>query len=241
MTKLAIRNALNATFTGKGAVTRKNAFIAIAPHAYSEGLSRAELVATIRNALGKSPTPADVKLAKSEYVIGRIAARLAPAEFGKGTFDSVAKVGKAREWVELYAAPVQDGKAARKLRKGQLGRRPIAVQRAIRAAEEAWSQLLAECGHGKAQTQGERNAKKRAPAMAGSTARGKGATPVHSDLIQPAKAPTADDACQHVTLQAASLLAFANKNAALLPTDFGTAIKAFKKAIDKADGERRLK
>lgn len=243
MTKTITRNAFNIVITGKGSTARKASFIGIAPHAYSEGMSRAASVAMIRNALGKSPTADDIKVARGEYVIGRTAARLAATDLPKGMTDAADKLAKAREFVELYAAPAKDGTTPRKLRKGQLGRRTVAVQRVIRASEEAWSQVLAECGFGNAQTQGERNAKKatRAPAMKGTTARGAApTTPAHSDLIKPEKLATADEACRHVNMQAASLLAFCNKNAALLPTAYGTAVKAFKRAIDVADGERRV-
>lgn len=235
---LIVRNAFNMTVKGKGAQARRDAFIAIAPHAYSEGMSRAQVVATIAAALGKSPTDGERAIAKSEYVIGRATARMPAYEMPKGIVDAADKLAFVRELVELYAAPVKDGVTPRPLRKGMKGRRTVAQQRVIRAAEEAWSQVLAETGHGKAQTQGQRNAAKakgRAPAMAGSTARGKGSapTPTHAELVKPVTAKSAADCVDHVVTQLAQLLAFTNKHAKLMPAGLASVIIHAKKEADK--------
>lgn len=235
-----VRNAHNVVVTGKGAQARKLAFVDIAPHAYSEAVSRVAVIASLKVALGKTPSESDIRVAKGEYVIGRSAARLAVSDLPKGTATAIDKLNVARELVELYAAPPKDGVATRKLRKGQKGRRTIAQHRVIRAAEEAWSQVLAEVGVGKAQTQGERNAKKRnpAPQMAGARG-GKASKETLSQLATPAKPLTADDACGHVVLQMAALLAFCNKNAKLIPAGLASAIIAAKKAVDTEEALRQ--
>lgn len=230
------------TLKGKGKAARELAFMQVAPLAMIDTLGRADMIANLRIALGSNPSEGELKTAQVETTIGRVAARLPVAELPKGCTDDSARLEFARDLVLFYAAPAQEGKQARKLRAGQKGRRSVTQHKVIRAAEEAWSQIKAELGAGAAQTQAERNKAKakatRAPSMAGS---GKGASkdavPSHSELVQPGKPLTADDACAYVTTQAATLLAFANKNAKLLPTDFGAAIQAFKSAINAAANE----
>ena len=73
--------------------------------------------------------------------------------------------------------------------------------------------------------------------MAGATAKGKAgkpAAPTHSQLVAAPKPMTQDDACAYIMTQASALLQFANKNAKLVPADYGKAIQAFKAAINKA-------
>lgn len=230
------------TLKGKGKAQREQAYMKIAPLSFVENLSRVETITNLRVALGASPSETEQATARNEWIIGRVASRLPAGEFPNGTADSIDKLEHARDLVLFYAAPVKEGTKARKLRASQKGRRSAVQQRVVRAAEEAWSQVKAELGHGAAQTQKERNAKKatRAPAMAGSTARGKGTTPEHSQLIKAPAPLTEADAVQHIVTQGASLLAFANKNAKLVPTDIGTAVRAFKRAIDKAASEFQL-
>lgn len=241
MTAILIRNALTISLKGKGSQGRKLAYLDIAPTAYSEGVSRVAVIAAVKLALGKTPTDSDRAVARAEYVIGRAAARMPATELPKGTTDASAKLIAVRELVELYAAPPKDGVASRKLRKGQKGRRSVAQHKVIRAAEEAWSQVLADCGIGAAQTQGERNTKKRAPQMAGSTGRGKkDSAPTHSELVAgPKPIATQSDFMAHVALQSAALLAFCNKNAKHSMTDTALAIKALHKVAmtDKALAE----
>lgn len=232
--------------SGKGKAARTSAYMQIAPLSMIDTLGRSDFIANLRVALGASPTVAEVKAAQEETTIGRVAARLPAGEFPKGTTDDSAKLEFARDLVLHYAAPVAEGTKAKALRKGQKGRRSIIQHKVIRAADEAWSQIKAELGLGAAKTQAVKNAQKatRAPSMAGS---GKGvagsATPTHQELVKPATAMTANEACSYVMTQAATLLAFANKkdNAKLLPTDFGLAIQQFKTAINKAANERALR
>lgn len=54
-----------------------------------------------------------------------------------------------------------------------------------------------------------------------------------TETVVPA-APTAKDATAHIDLQVASLLAFAEKNAAVLPVTYRTALVACAKALQKA-------
>lgn len=233
------------TLKGAGKAKREMAYMQIAPAAMIETQSRGDLIAYLRTALGASPSEMETKTAQTETIIGRVAARLPASEFPKGTNDDDARLIYARDLVLFYAAPAQEGKKARALTKAQKGRRTVTQHRVIRAADEYWSQIKAELGLGKAKTQGERNAAKaKTRATSGNPVRGDGkgdAKPAHSELVQPGKAMTADDACAYVTTQAATLLAFANKHAKVLPTDFGAAIQAFKSAINKAANEHELR
>ena len=249
---------------GAGKAKREAAYQQIASLAYVEQLSRADTIEAIRAALGKSPTEAEIKAAQQEYIIGRVAARLPATEMLKGMSarDDAARMDCARLLVTSHASPPVEGKAARKLRKGQLGRRSIVQHKVIRAADEAWSLVKAELGMGEARTQAEKNKR----ATKATPVRGKAApaaAPTHSELAQPG-APThselaqpgapmdselaqpgapmdSDSAVQHVMTQAASLLQFANKHAKHLPTDFGTAIQAFKKACNEAGNAHELR
>lgn len=213
---------------GKGAVERNTAYSSVSAFAYIEGKSRAETIDTLRKALGNKPSPDAIEACKVQYVIGRVAFKL--ADKAKGIVEHIAF---AEDVVTSYAAPVKDGVKARPLRKGQKGRRTIEQHKAVRAAEEAWSQVKAELipTASNAKTQAERNKAKRGTKSVPTNA----TAPTHSELVKPATALTPVEARQHMVTQAASLLAFANKNAALLPTDMGTAIRAFHKAIAKAE------
>lgn len=238
---------------GKGKAQREAAYMQIAPLSFVEALSRNESVANLRVALGVSPSADEVKAAQVEWVIGRVASRLPADAFPKGDMSNSAKLEHARNLVVSYASPAQDGKAARALRKGQLGRRTVTQHKVIRAAEEAWSLIKAELGQGNAQTQAQRNALKsdsvkgKGAAMAGA---GKGkrndlsaatTTPTHAELVKPSVALSEDDACSYIMTQAATLLAYANKNAKVIPTDFGAAIQALKSAVNKAENARQVR
>lgn len=236
---------------GAGKAKREAAYISIAPLAMVDTMGRTALISALRDALGNKPTEAETKAAQQEVTIGRVAARLPASEFPKGCTDNASKLEHVRLLVCNYAAPVQDGKKPRALRAGQLGRRSILQHKAIRAADEAWSQIKAELGLSAAQTQKERDAlkKTRAPhgkvsQVAASTVSQSGkkgsAKPTHSELVQPAKPMTADDATNHVSTQAALLASYANKYAKVLPADFGTAVLAFKGAINKAMNDYAL-
>lgn len=216
--------------------TRDTAFRTIHVHAYNESLSRSDLIDTLRKALGKMPTVQELDIAKREYVIGRVAGRL-PA----GKLDHEAREAQARELVTLYAAPAKDGVKARPLAKGMKGRRTPEQHKAIRAAEEAWSQVKAEVApeQSKAQTQAQRNAAKRGtkstPPITSTAKAAPAANLAHPELVKAPQEMTPADARAHMVAQASALLSFANKYAGQLPTDFGAAARAFKKAIDKAE------
>ena len=228
-----------ANVKGKGAAARLAAYEAIAPKAYVDGMSRAELIGTINAALGMerergmAPTEEQLESAKREYVIGRAAQRLADGEYPKANMAGGDKLHFMRQLVTQYAAPTPDGKKAKALRSGQVGRRSIAQHKAIRAAEEAWSLIKAETGYGQAMTQSARNASKSDASKARGTKAPGTATPNTTQLATPAKALTADEACQHVASQLATLQLFCNKNAKLIPAGLGAVIIAAKKACDR--------
>lgn len=222
-------------FKGKGAILRNTALQGIASLAYVEGKSRADVIAQLRIVLGSKPSPADLSATALEYVVGRVAQKL--ADSSKPVVDQLAF---ARQLVTQYAAPSKDGVKVKALQRHQIGRRTPEQHKAVRAAEGAWYLVNGELGFGTAQTQGEKN--KRQAAAAGSTKRGKdkSAPPTHSALVQgtaPAKNKT--EACSTVFTLAASMLAYANKNAATLPVEYGLSIKRFHGAIADLEAARR--
>ena len=232
------------TIKGANKAARETAFLSIAPLSYVEAKSRTETIANLRVALGKAPSADMLKVAQQEYAIGRIAQRLTTLPKGVAD-DGGSRLEFARDLLLHYAAPAKDGVAARKLRKGQKGRRTIDQHKVCRAADEAWSQIKAELGLGAAKTQAERNKAKRSPApqMAGATNKGAagkdaagkaGAGVTHSELVKADGPMTADAAREYLNSMAATLLAFGNKHAAIIPTDYGTAIRVFKTSCDKA-------
>lgn len=247
MTIQTISNPVYAV-KGAGKAKRELAYCTIAPLAMVETMGRTALIASLRDALGNKPTEADIKAAQQEVTIGRVAARLPASEFPKGCTTNADKLEHVRLLVCNYAAPIQDGKKPRALRAGQLGRRSIVQHKAIRAADEAWSQIKAELGLSAAQTQKERDALKKTRAPHGATSqvaksagkKGSAAKPTHSELVQPAKPITADEATNHVSTQAALLASYANKYAKVLPASFGTAVLAFKGAINAAMNDYAL-
>jgi hypothetical protein len=224
-------------FKGRNAVVRNAALAGVATFAYAEGTARADIVARLKAALGNKPSADEVAACARQYVIGRAAQKLAADECMKGK--SVAEmIAFATLLVTSYASPLKDGVKAKKLRKGQLGRRSVAQHKAIRASEEAWSQLKAEVvpALSNAQTQTERNGKKRSTNSNPVRGAGKaGAGLTHSELVKPDGKPhTKESATEYVGAMAATLLAFSNKHAKVMPSAYGTAIVAFKKAIEAA-------
>lgn len=224
-------------FKGRNAVIRTTALEGVATCAYVEGKSRADTISVLRIALGNKPSADEVAAVARQYVIGRTAQKLsADASMdGKTVADIIAHAARL---VTSYAAPLKDGVKAKKLRAGQLGRRTVAEHKAIRASEEAWSQLKAEVlpALSTAQTQSERNAKKRSTNSNPVRGAGKAGTSLtHSELVKPDGKPhDRKSATEYVGSMAATLLAFSNKHAKVMPTSYGTAIVAFKKAIELA-------
>jgi len=235
---IAAPAVLTVKLTGKGASARTAAFMCIAVDSYMAESQRGAMIATLSKALGNAPTDAQLANARQEYVVGRSAFRLPAGELPKGCTQPIDRIEHARKLVTLHAYPTAEGSKPKKLRAGKVGYRSAAQHRVIRNAEESWSQVLAELGHGKAKSMAERNADKRAPQMPGSTAKGKGkgkaAAPSHAQLVTPAKPLNASEAVQHIVTQASALLQFSNKHAKLIPADFGTAVQAFKSAVNTA-------
>lgn len=225
-------------FKGRNAMIRNTALAGVAALAYAEGQSRADMVSRLKLTLGNKPTADEVAAVARQYVIGRTAQKLASATPDKSVADMLAF---ALDLVTRYAAPLKDGVKAKKLRAGQLGRRSPEQHRAIRASEEAWSQLKAEVVPtlSNAKTQAEKNAAKRGtnntPARGEDKAKpqtaGTGVT--HSELVKPDGKPMdRKSATEYYVGMAATLLAFNNKHAKVSTTGFGQAIRAFKKAVD---------
>ncbi len=233
MTKTLNRTAI-IVCKGKGKAQREAAFIAIAPLSFVEDTSRSQSISNLRAALGASPSDNDRTVARREWIIGRVASRLPAGELPRKDMPSIDKLEHARKLICDYASAPKDGVAPRKLRKGQLGRRSPMQERVVRNAQEAWSQVAAELALGNAKTQGERNKAKRAPQMAGSS-KGKASPPSHSVLVKPVTPVDALEARAALMHMASTALAYANKHAKLIPTDYAKAVRAFKTAIIAAD------
>jgi hypothetical protein len=216
-------------FTGKLKVVRQAAFAGVASLAYAEGKSRADTITQLRLTLGAKPTENDVAACRIEYIVGRVAQRFADVDLPSPTLDVAGRIAHARNVVTLYAAPVADGVKANKLRAGQLGRRTVSQHKIIRAAEEAWSQVKAELGIGAAKTQAVKNKAKRAPQMSkeGAKASTVGTGITHTELVKADGPMDKATACQYLESMAATMLAFCNKHAAVLPTDYGMSVKRF--------------
>lgn len=236
----AISNALAPfVFKGRNATIRTTALAGIASLAYVEGQSRADTIAQLRIVLGAKPSEDEVKAAALQYVVGRTAQRLSSEAAYKG-FSVADLIARALQLVTVYAYPLQDGVKETKLRKGKIGRRTPSEHRAIRAAEEAWSQVKAEVvpSQSTASTQKERNARRSTKNTPVRGAKGKSTAPsglTHSELVKgDGKPHDRESATQYIEQMAATLLAFANKHAKVLPLDYGTAVQAFKVAITAA-------
>lgn len=225
-----IKPAAPYAFKGRNAALRGTALAGVASLAYTEGKSRGETITQLRLALTAKPTPSDIEAAKVEYMAGRVAQRL--NDTGKSIAEQLTR---ARSLITQHAAPAKDGAKKNALRKGQIGRRNPAEQAAVRAAESAWSLLKADIGLSDAKGMA---AKKRAPSMAGS---GKGSkTPTHGELVKSTATPPKGtaEACAMVMQLAASLLAYANKHAKVVPTAYGQSILRFHGAIAELEKER---
>lgn len=217
------------TFKGKGKDVRTAALEGVASLSYAEAQSRGDIIAQLRIVAGTKPTDADIATMRAEYIVGRVAQRFADADCPKAGLSVAERIAHARNVVTSYAAPAKDGVKANKLRAGQLGRRTVAQHKVIRAAEEAWSGVKAELGFGAAQTQSERNKAKRAPQMSkeGAKASTVGTGITHTELVKSDGPMDKATACQYLESMAATMLAFCNKHAAVLPTDYGMSVKRF--------------
>lgn len=225
------------TFKGTNATARASAFEQIAPLSFAEGMSREETIANLRVVLGPKPTPRTLEAARLQWIVGRVAARLAKTDLLPNTKnDKDGRLAFADMLVNRYGDPVKDGVTPRKLRKGLVGRRSPAQHRVVRAAIEAWSQVKAELGFGAAQTQKQRNAAKRKPRQAT-----KATPPTHAQLVKAPTPASANDVCGYLESMAATMLAYINKNAGRTELDYANAVRQFKRNIDAAAKARRDK
>lgn len=278
MTATAANFASLLAFDGKGAAASTRAFANVPVFAAAEATARADLIAAIRTVLkpdlaillrAKSATPDDAeKLAhahlaavRTAFAIGRVSARLPSAAIPKDRRADA--MSYAFDLVTAYAAPVQPGKKANNLRKGQIGRRTDVQHRIVRNAEEAWYQVANELGIGKGKTNAERNANAaNKPASAKDSIPGKGASmskanakgkdapaPTHSELVKDTRPKSAQAFNAHVDSMASSLLAYANKYAGVAPLEMARMIHTFKQGVaaiaaayaeeaDKQDAEK---
>lgn len=215
---------------------RAIALSSVAAISMSEALTRQQVVQACAKALGKAPSVNDIEAVRIEYIIGKVAMKM------KGK-DADARLQRARIICTQYASAPVAGQAPRKLRAGQLGRRSPDEQKAFNAARSAFSLVLAETGVGDAKTIAEKNATQKV-AAGRPAGKGKGKSTakripkdVASAMVAMTTSPakmTRDMATQHIATQAAALLAFCNKHAAIVPLSFSEPVSTFKTAINAA-------
>lgn len=228
-------------FAGRGMAARATALLQTAALAFATETSRAALIANMRAVLGESPTPAQVKAAKTQLVIGWVACRLPVNELPKGKTSPAERLTYAAQVVTAMARCPQEGKAAGNMGSKTARRSPV-QERITRNAEKNASLFMGELNLSNAQTQKAKNAKQAvatvaklsvAPSMAGS---GKGKTSQPVTAPAPAELPakanwTPDDVVAYLSQQSSMLQDFANKRAKEMPTDMGMAVVTFRKAI----------
>lgn len=252
--------AASFAFKGANKEVRGAALEGMASCAYSEGKARGEMIAQARLALGKYPAQvilagatakswpvafeSAISAVRHEYLVGRIAQRLAPSDLPKVGQDTVAmRISHARALLDNYAMPVKDGVKSRPLRKGMIGYRTISQQTVIRTAEGAWSLVKAELGLSDAQTQQAKNAKQprgaKTPGSGTTSAAGTGIT--HSQLVAKDGGPIgAKEAVAYIDAMARTLEAFCKKHAAVVPSNYGQSVTRFAGAIIQAAKDVKL-
>lgn len=166
--KAAKAKPITPLFAGRGKEVRANALMQIAPLAYAEDVSRAASIANLEATLGKDPTPEQIKAARVEWTIGRVASRLPVSELLKGKTAPADRLVKAREIVTQRVAPRKEGAAP--LRSGKIGERTETAHKVVRAADEACSLIFAELGFSQARNLKEKNARQQAAAKAAAEA-----------------------------------------------------------------------
>lgn len=225
---------------GKGARKREVAFAQIAPLSLLDYLSRDDMLQNLEAAFGDDPTSDELTTARDQHIIGRVAVRC------EGDGD-VARLEAARDVTLNFASH-----GVKSVPKGKLGTRTKEQQTAYNAAKKHFSDACAEivatttndalcvalrkAGFGGALTQGKANKRKRAAAMKGSTARGKGDKQT-SEAAKPDAKPkplTASDACEHVANQLAALTQFCHKYGDKVDGELGDIVRdANKRAIKR--------
>ena len=155
-------------FAGRGKEERATALLQVAPLAYAENVSRAASIANLDKAMGKEPTPEQIKAGRTEWIIGRVAARLPVSELPKGKTSLPDRLTMAREIVTERVAPRKED--APPLRSGKIGERTATAHKIVRAAEEACSLIFAELGFSQARSLKEKNARQQAAAKAAAEA-----------------------------------------------------------------------
>lgn len=221
-------------FAGAGKAKRVAALAQVASLSFVESLSRADSIANIRVALGSNPSEEETRAIRIEWQIGRVASRLAASDLPKDCKTPDARLAHARALVLHYVAPPKQGAKARKLAVGKLGYRTESQHRAIRAADEAWSQVIAELGIGKAKTQKEKNDEKATKAKRAPHHNKPTVGNVTVQELSPAKPMDGEAFASHVVMQLTSLRAYCDKHAKIAPIEMTEAIGELKALAVKA-------
>lgn len=194
---------------------QRAAWLDIAPLAYAEGKSRAELIAAMAEALGTSPSEQAKLAARNAWFIGRLAAR-----FPSDVFPAGATMADRLAFADAYVT-------------GGKGTRPKACDKAYAAARVAWVAVAAELGLGKGQTQKAKNDGKKAkiePRAGGNAnngtepAKALASTPPSAATLAPAKPENTESALCHVMTQALTLMQYCKKYAGIMPSDVALAV-----------------
>jgi hypothetical protein len=194
--------------------TQRTALAGVAIAAFAAGVSEVDLIARVRAAGGNQQSVRD------EVIVGRIAS---------GTRSLGSNLPDEQLIADGRAILAMAGATASRLADGQSRRSPV-QEKLYNAARQYWHQLLkrgelvsSDPRAGNSNAKGRKTSKTAKRAKAANSNK-----PVNPVVRTPAKA------IEHVTLQAAALLAFSNKNAKHLPQSFGQAIVGFHTAIMEA-------
>lgn len=185
----------------------------VAASALNEGTARNVAIAAIKAAGGNDP------LVRREYIAGRIGAGL--RRLGSNLPD--------KELIASgYAIIDMAGKDAAKVADGQSRRSPE-QERLYGAARVAWASVMRDAGIGANKAKDTSKSRK---ARHGSNDNSKAkAKPVNLRQALSPKVADGPKAVAHVSMAAAALLSFSNRNAKVMPPALITAIQDFSNAV----------
>lgn len=194
---------------------------AVSSAAFKAAHSDGDIIAAVQAAKAE-----DQDAVRAAFVAGYMAGRLNPA----ATKITAAMLSKAA--AALAAKGYKAGAAA-----SSKPRRNEEEEKAYNGARQAWMRVLAKASVKTTATQGgARKAgpeRKAAAPEAAKPEAAKAAAPEAAKAAAP-KVKTADEAREHIELQATSLMHFEKKNAAKLPLAYKAAVEAFHAAIEAA-------
>lgn len=218
MTKLKTTRANSARFSQ----VRRLALANVAPAAFASGVSVRLAADAVFSACGSKPVMALYRSTRDEFIAGRMASAL------PSNHDEKRRIADARDLLTHYQG--HGGKA--KLRKGMKGRRTKEQELAYGAARVAWTGVCKLAGVKVPDTRGGDTSKSRRAPQAP-----KGKAKVAANSNRPASPKCKDKGAliRYGMGQAVALLATVNKNAAISPPQFSSAVQAFHAEMKKLE------